>query len=140
MVRRFPEESEMFTDPSVTPASELPLRVLVLEDNPFQRSVAVNMLRGLAGGATGHETLGMSVVIEGIETDAQRRELLAWAARRARATGTRGRWPERIYWCGCNSARPGRSRMNDCFFRKSPTEPGTANCVALPHPETLEGE
>ncbi|WP_332761540.1 EAL domain-containing response regulator [Pseudomonas koreensis] len=37
----------MFTDQSITAGSDLPLRVLVLEDQPFQRSVAVKMLRGL---------------------------------------------------------------------------------------------
>ncbi|WP_258451971.1 EAL domain-containing response regulator [Pseudomonas sp. S11A4] len=47
MVKRFPEVSEMFTDKPMTAVPELPLRVLVLEDHPFQRSVAVNMLRGL---------------------------------------------------------------------------------------------
>ncbi|MFG6206665.1 EAL domain-containing response regulator [Pseudomonas retamae] len=47
MVKRFPEVSEMFTDKPMAAVPELPLRVLVLEDHPFQRSVAVNMLRGL---------------------------------------------------------------------------------------------
>ena len=62
MFRRFPRVCETFPDESCQPMaqtgsghsnsesmpmSDLPLRVLVLEDHPFQRSVAVNMLRGL---------------------------------------------------------------------------------------------
>lgn len=62
MFRRFPRVFETFPEESrqpmaqtgsghsnseSMPMSDLPLRVLVLEDHPFQRSVAVNMLRGL---------------------------------------------------------------------------------------------